>query len=81
MIYIENKIKKHFHGSCLHAEVRFACLREAASAKAGHAGVGGPRAWDISLFGEDYGSAESHRSAEITHWVKPSVLSFLQISG
>ena len=26
----------------------------------------------------DYGSAESHRSAEITHWVKPSVLSFLQ---
>ena len=40
-----------------------------------------PRAWDISLFGEDYGSAESHRSAEITHWVKPSVLSFLQISG
>jgi len=29
-----------FHGSCLYAEVRSACLREAASAKAGHAGVG-----------------------------------------
>jgi len=29
----------YFHGSCLHAEVRSASLREAASAKAGHAGV------------------------------------------
>jgi hypothetical protein len=28
---------------------RFACLREAASAKAGHAGVGALRAWGISL--------------------------------
>jgi hypothetical protein len=30
--------------------------------------------------GKDYGSAESHRSAEITHWVTPSGLRFLQIS-
>jgi len=30
----------HFHCSCLHAEGCFACLRVAASAKAGHAGVG-----------------------------------------
>jgi len=31
-----------FHISCLHTEVPcFACLREATSAKAGHAGVGG----------------------------------------
>ncbi len=32
---------------------RFACLREAASAKAGHAGVGALRAWAISVaFGD-----------------------------
>ncbi len=28
--------------SCLHTAVRFACLREAATAKAGHAGVSVP---------------------------------------
>jgi hypothetical protein len=28
-----------------------------------------------------YGSTESHRSAEITHWVKSAVRSFLQIPG
>jgi len=36
----EGRYDWHFHCSCLHAEERFACLRGAASAKAGHAGVG-----------------------------------------
>jgi hypothetical protein len=39
----------NFHRSCLHAEVRFACLREAASAKAGQAAVGDASLCGISL--------------------------------